>query len=592
LAIDERHYGLDHPNVAIILTNLGNAYRSLGDTQKSRESLERALAINERYYGLDHPEVASTLSNLGNAYRSLGDFQKSRELLERALAIDERHYGLDHPEVAVTLTNLGCVYLSPMESQKSRGLLERSLTILENHFGPDNPNVTKTLEALQMVRIFENLLHLENRQETGRQPSVQPSSRLTEELFKTVKNGNSQKVIDLLHKTVNENAHNMLQQTTLHIAAGKGYENILRTLLENGANSGARDIIGWTPLHMAAANGHLKVVNALLENNADPTIRDKKEKTPLNLAEELKNKVQQSGMLGEVKNYQEIIDSLSKRVYELEQVQEQDLFNFVKKSRSELKALQKNKAYQIARIEICLKKGARIDSIDENHRTVLHYAAQNGRLEIVNFLPENGVDPTIKDKEENTSLNLAEERKNNAEQSGILEEVKNYQQIINSLSKKINELEKETKDLFNAAKQGDLQKVEECLRKGAHVNAQNTGHETPLHIAAEKGYKDVSEILLENGANIEMQDIIGWMPLHIAAANGHLEVVKVSLKRITDRNQFIKLNVGDDKVASLLQLAAQNHHLQIVDALLAKGASLGVVASIDSALLQHREGQI
>ncbi len=73
--------------MAPTLTNLGNAYGSLGDTQKKRDLLERALAIEERHYGLDHPNVAIILTNLGNAYGSLGDTQKSRDLLERALAI-------------------------------------------------------------------------------------------------------------------------------------------------------------------------------------------------------------------------------------------------------------------------------------------------------------------------------------------------------------------------------------------------------------------------------------------------------------------------------------------------------------------------
>jgi Tfp pilus assembly protein PilF len=74
-------------------------YGRLGDTQKKRELLERALAINERHYGPDHPNVATTLTNLGIVYGRSGDTQKSRELLERALAIKERHYGPDHPEV-------------------------------------------------------------------------------------------------------------------------------------------------------------------------------------------------------------------------------------------------------------------------------------------------------------------------------------------------------------------------------------------------------------------------------------------------------------------------------------------------------------
>jgi len=39
----------------------------------------------------------SMLFEIGNAYGALGDAQKSKELLERALIIDEKHYGKDHP---------------------------------------------------------------------------------------------------------------------------------------------------------------------------------------------------------------------------------------------------------------------------------------------------------------------------------------------------------------------------------------------------------------------------------------------------------------------------------------------------------------
>jgi hypothetical protein len=35
------------------------------------------LAINERHYGLDHPEVATTLANLGGAYGKLGHSNKN-----------------------------------------------------------------------------------------------------------------------------------------------------------------------------------------------------------------------------------------------------------------------------------------------------------------------------------------------------------------------------------------------------------------------------------------------------------------------------------------------------------------------------------
>ena len=51
----------------------GIAHGALGDAAKQKELLERALAIEEKAYGPDHPEVAITLTNLGNAYGKLGD---------------------------------------------------------------------------------------------------------------------------------------------------------------------------------------------------------------------------------------------------------------------------------------------------------------------------------------------------------------------------------------------------------------------------------------------------------------------------------------------------------------------------------------
>ena len=97
LAIKERAYGRDHPNVATTLTNLGLAYGDLGDQAKKRDMLERSLAIKERAYGRDHVNVAPTLFNLGMAHGNLGDNSKKCELLERALPIFEGAYGADHP---------------------------------------------------------------------------------------------------------------------------------------------------------------------------------------------------------------------------------------------------------------------------------------------------------------------------------------------------------------------------------------------------------------------------------------------------------------------------------------------------------------
>ncbi|WP_264374742.1 tetratricopeptide repeat protein [Wolbachia endosymbiont (group B) of Carcina quercana] len=138
----------DHVEVAKTLVNLSIPYGALGDYQKAKELLENALFILEKYYGEDHFEVAMALVNLSTTYGALGDYEEAKELLERALPIFERHYGEDHFYVALVLANLGVVYEILGDAQRTKDLLERALPILEKHYGEDHFEVAIALENL------------------------------------------------------------------------------------------------------------------------------------------------------------------------------------------------------------------------------------------------------------------------------------------------------------------------------------------------------------------------------------------------------------------------------------------------------------
>ena len=76
--------------MAHTLVNLSITYRGLGDHQKAKELLEKALPILEKHYGENYPEVAIALENLTSAEKALGNDQRAKELLERASAIYQR----------------------------------------------------------------------------------------------------------------------------------------------------------------------------------------------------------------------------------------------------------------------------------------------------------------------------------------------------------------------------------------------------------------------------------------------------------------------------------------------------------------------
>ena len=68
--------------------------------------MRRALAIDERSYGPDHPNVAIRLNNLAELLQATNRMAEAEPLYRRALAIAERSYGPDHPDVATDLNNL------------------------------------------------------------------------------------------------------------------------------------------------------------------------------------------------------------------------------------------------------------------------------------------------------------------------------------------------------------------------------------------------------------------------------------------------------------------------------------------------------
>ena len=62
--------------------------------------MRRALAIDEKSFGPDHPDVATDLNNLALLLQATNRLAEAEPLMRRALAIDEKSFGPDHPEVA------------------------------------------------------------------------------------------------------------------------------------------------------------------------------------------------------------------------------------------------------------------------------------------------------------------------------------------------------------------------------------------------------------------------------------------------------------------------------------------------------------
>ncbi|CAJ0586616.1 unnamed protein product, partial [Mesorhabditis spiculigera] len=70
---------------------------------------------------------------------------------------------------------------------------------------------------------------------------------------------------------IDEKPHPRTGATALHVAAAKGYTQVIHLLLQAGANIHALDKDGWTPLHAAAHWGERESCKVLIENGASLT---------------------------------------------------------------------------------------------------------------------------------------------------------------------------------------------------------------------------------------------------------------------------------------------------------------------------------
>nr|XP_019606381.1 PREDICTED: protein phosphatase 1 regulatory subunit 12B isoform X2 [Rhinolophus sinicus] len=74
--------------------------------------------------------------------------------------------------------------------------------------------------------------------------------------------------------------------TALHVAAAKGYSEVLRLLIQAGYELDVQDHDGWTPLHAAAHWGVKEACSILAEALCDMDIRNKLGQTPFDVADE------------------------------------------------------------------------------------------------------------------------------------------------------------------------------------------------------------------------------------------------------------------------------------------------------------------
>ncbi|XP_057994095.1 potassium channel SKOR isoform X3 [Hevea brasiliensis] len=86
----------------------------------------------------------------------------------------------------------------------------------------------------------------------------------------------------------------------------------------------------------------------------------------------------------------------------------------------------------------------------------------------------------------------------------------------------------------SAAYHGDLYELKSFVRAGADPNRTDYDGRSPLHLAASRGYEDVTLFLVQEGVDINIKDKFGNTPLLEAIKNGHDHVASLLVKEGAD----------------------------------------------------------
>ncbi|KAG7271466.1 hypothetical protein CRUP_018500, partial [Coryphaenoides rupestris] len=118
------------------------------------------------------------------------------------------------------------------------------------------------------------------------------------------------------------------------------------------------------------------------------------------------------------------------------------------------------------------------------------------------------------------------------------------------------------------AELGNLEIVQELIKRGANVNLDDVDCWTALISAAREGHLEVVRELLENNANLEHRDMGGWSALMWAAYKGRTPVAQMLLEKGANPNI-----TGQYSVYPIIWAAGRGH-ADIVHLLLQHGAKV------------------
>ena len=335
--------------------------------------------------------------------------------------------------------------------------------------------------------------------------------------------------------------------SAIHYAVMGRNPDLVRYLLEHGSDPNKRTIRNETPLHFAAKYSSYQEIQYLVEHGAsikainwtlvenlieqrnrqDKLYYDSDEtqiaalkkalglKTPESLEEDIEDEEEEKPS-----RYEEIDDDDDDDDGGERYVEAEASSSSPKKKPGEKDT--ESTIQDIDDIPFDLLPRDVNDAATVDGLTALHFAAQNGNLDIIKFLVEHGADISAQDYEQSRSV------------------------------------------IHFAAENGDIECIKYLTDNGANLQDRDVNGATAFHYAVMANNLEAVKYFVTKKLDYTAKDNRGWTAMHYAANGGALDVMKYLVAK------DLNINALNDRKRTPLFFARQHHELR--EYMLSKGA--------------------
>uniref|UniRef100_A0A8C1MQW2 Poly [ADP-ribose] polymerase n=1 Tax=Cyprinus carpio TaxID=7962 RepID=A0A8C1MQW2_CYPCA len=379
----------------------------------------------------------------------------------------------------------------------------------------------------------------------------------------------------LLRKGANIHEKNKDFMTPFHVASERGHNDVLEVLQKHGAKVNAVDTLGQTALHRAALAGHIQTCRLLLSYGADPSIISLQGFTASQMGNEAVQQILnenipprnsdvdyrflEAAKAGDLDTVKQLCSPQNVNCRDLEGRHSTPLhfaagYNRVAvveyllhhgadvhaKDKGGLVPLHNACSYGHYEVaELLVRHGASVNVADLWKFTPLHEAAAKGKYEICKLLLKHGADPSKKNRDGNTALDMVKDGDTD-----------------------IQDLLRGDAALLDAAKKGCLARVQK-LCSPENINCRDTQgrNSTPLHLGTL-----LFIISVENSCAASYFVINNASVIAFSRSVQHVDIAALLIKFNTC------VNATDKWAFTPLHEAAQKGRTQLCALLLAHGA--------------------